>query len=454
MSNGYYPKSGVFKDLSRRAVGSQSTKTRRDMSLEKMLNAIGGYADMKVAKTEKAALNVVEALSRNSAQFNSQDQFDVAYKTLDSARVNVYDDVSQSLLDTYEVMLDKHLTNFDANIFIRDAMIDTQELLKGIDQGNRTTNINEINKIVETINGSYLENANAAVLTAFNKQQKDIQDAIYVTEMLDLWDWDPLDAAWNLEGRDIHLRLAAKNLLAGNMSKSRSYVDKAEISITNEIWDALGSNYQLGISNINNKRDRVMVDFKDSIDSKHAGLFKYLKKIPRPSLKMLNSISTRDQRDSWDMHLRTVLQDDDIVLSSSLQTAYTKRGLLGLYDAIRTEVAEANQVSILVEKTDEEGNFILDDVTMLPILVEKWVPEKVGNLIPLQFYEWLDANQTFRPHFKSTWSEQKGDNRAASELFWDWMSMYKMLEVGIQTGKDPFYNPNAETSLPPIPGLQ
>ena len=432
-----------FKDLNEDRPVNQS---RRDVTINRLLNAIGSYADNHLAKSKKAALNVVENLARNSSQFNSHEQFDIALKALEEARGYNQDAVSQTVLDNYAVMIDKHLVNFDANLFIRDALVDTQTLLKNLSPENRTNNVAEINRILESVSGDYLENANRDVLNAFNKQQKDINDALYVTELLDLWDEKPEEEGWQLEGADIRLQMAKNNILAGDFKKARTLTDKAQVRMEDVVWDALGSNYRINLGALNIKQTQIADEFKKSIDSENNGIFKYMAKQPVATTSNLNTISTEDQRNKWDTHIRTVLLDDDVTLNPKLVAAYQNGGLNELWATVRQEAANANMVRVKVTEVNAAGETI-----------EKYVnqPMKVENLVDYQIYEYLDNQNTFRPHYMSTFDEMDGDNRAGAELFWDWMKMYKMLDVGLMDAKTKtVWNPDAWRDAPITGGDQ
>ena len=169
-------------------------------------------------------------------------------------------------------------------------------------------------------------------------------------------------------------------------------------------------------------------------------------KQPVATTSNLNTISTEDQRNKWDTHIRTVLLDDDVTLNPKLVAAYQNGGLNELWATVRQEAANANMVRVKVTEVNAAGETI-----------EKYVnqPMKVENLVDYQIYEYLDNQNTFRPHYMSTIDEMDGDNRAGAELFWDWMKMYKMLDVGLMDAKTKtVWNPDAWRDAPITGGDQ
>ena len=116
-------------------------------------------------------------------------------------------------------------------------------------------------------------------------------------------------------------------------------------------------------------------------------------KQPVATTSNLNTISTEDQRNKWDTHIRTVLLDDDVALNPRLVAAYQNGGLNELWSTIRQEAANANMVRVKVTEVNAAGETI-----------EKYVnqPMKVENLVDYQIYEYLDNQNTFRPHYYTT----------------------------------------------------
>ena len=136
-----------------------------DNSLRRMINGLDQLSNKIVAENEKAILDSINVLVRDSGNFDSQEDFDNVWKVLDDLDNNwIYNNqVVKSNVNAYKTALKSTENNFVANTTITDAVKGTRTKLEKLNQETSK----DIPAILEALNlftESHLTHANSNVL--------------------------------------------------------------------------------------------------------------------------------------------------------------------------------------------------------------------------------------------------------------------------------------------------
>jgi hypothetical protein len=243
----------TFKDLTGQTIRERQ-KTSLDTRLNTILNAFGEYANMQAAKDEKMVLNVVDSLARKSGTFNSSEQFELAFQSLNEARDMTKGGVAKSLLDNYETTLLKEQNTFVADDAIKTAYTDTKKRLGSLSSENHTEEIASILEVLNAISEEYRNDASAATLKMLDSLNQDVRYAVDFANLLDDVDKTPAVGdspnVWDDMGLGIGYSQVRELMLAGDYKQARTKANQIQLRDSDALLDEIGNYYQKSVKNL------------------------------------------------------------------------------------------------------------------------------------------------------------------------------------------------------------
>ena len=409
-----------FKDLTGKTIRERQ-KTSLDNRLNTILNAFGEYANMQAAKDEKLVLNVVDSLARKSGGFNSGDQFDLAFQSLNEAREMTSGGVAKSLLDNYETTLMKEQNTFVADDAIKTAFTNTKTRLGLLTSENHTEEIASILEVLNGISQEYRNDASNATLKMLDSLNEDVRHAVGFANLLDDVDKTPAVGdspnVWDEIGLGAGYSQVKSLMLAGDYKQARTKANSIQLKDSDAILDLVGSSYK---ENVDILRARQKEYLKTGYHTDYAGS-KVLNDIPKSSIstqKMYPQKLDQLLKDTGNLFTR-YFNDPEILWDTDegkdLQNAFNGQGRFNSTGGWHTFVEELDRKIIKAKEGVNRSSQI--DRTMYA----KYLNDHV-DFMPDQAFKFGDPG--FGPFGGDA------DNKLAIEFFLDYMDQYNLLLSG------------------------
>ena len=411
----------TFKDLTGQTIRERQ-KTSLDTRLNTILNAFGEYANMQAAKDEKMVLNVVDSLARKSGTFNSSEQFELAFESLNEARDMTRGGVAKSLLDNYETTLMKEQNTFVADDAIKTAYTDTKKRLGSLSSENHTEEIASILEVLNGISEEYRNDASTSTLKMLDSLNEDVRYAVGFANLLDDVDKTPAVGdspnVWDEAGLGTGYTQVRNLMLAGDYKQARTKANQIQLKDSDAILDLIGSSYK---ENVDILRVRQKEYLATGYRTDYAGS-KVLNSIPKSSIstqKMYPQKLDQLMKDTGNVFTR-YFNDPEIDWSYSdagkdLQDAFNGEGRHKGKGGWDTFLDQLNGKIIKANKGVNNENQI--DRTMYA----EYLNDNV-NFMPDQAFGFGDPG--FGPFGGAA------DNKLAVEFFIDYMDQYNLLISG------------------------
>ena len=408
-----------FRDLSGKEVNRRS-QSSLDKRLNSILNAFGEYANIQAAKDEKLILNVVDSLARNASGFTNQDQFDLAFQTLNEAKDSTSGGVADSLLSNYEATLMKQNNTFTADSAIKDAYIQTKEKLSKLTGEDHTTTTAGIIKILDEISENYRADASAQALKMLDSLNQDVRDAIDLSHLLDNSDKNPLDNTWDVMELGIGYNQVKELMLSGEYSKARTKANSIQLKDSDNLMDEIGTFYHDSVKHLRAHAGKLKN--VDGVDLQYGGA-KVINYIPQTAVgaqkmypQKLNDLITETGNVFKRYFSNADIDWGDSDKGQDLKDAFDGKGKY------------ANTMGGWHEFMDQLNAHIIHDHGSI---------SNEREIDPQMYEEWLNENVDFMPNKRlrndpgGVFSGGKGDdNKLATRIFVEYMLQYNGLLQG------------------------
>ena len=134
-------------------------------NLQDLLTAATKLVDNHFVKKEKLMMNGIEQVVTKAGNFTSEEQYQDAFKTLDSlsSQITFKDPTTNAMIDNFEDILSAHHQNFTADNALQDMFLDTKSKLIDLNQVESSEQLPEILASVEELLKQYRPNASGNV---------------------------------------------------------------------------------------------------------------------------------------------------------------------------------------------------------------------------------------------------------------------------------------------------
>ena len=408
-------------------------------SLRRMINGLDQLSNKVVAENEKAILDSINVLVRDSGNFDSQEDFDNVWKVLDDLDNNwIYNNqVVKSNVNAYKTALKSTENNFVANTTITDAVKGTRTKLEKLNQ-ETSKDLPAILDALNLFTESHLTHANSSVLKLLEDEKDEIRDAIWVADRLNRMDIDSNDPGYNLSEDHNNYKTGLDFFLNGDHKEARKYLNreitldertlfqnagtshrgKIEIAV-NTLRGAISTFDKAYNTAVGQNNDDVM-EMITNIRSK--GLFSHMQYIPKTGAFKINQNNLDTRLGEWDTVITKIMNDNSIKWNGSegkqLKAAFKGApnskliGIQGIYDKLEELVAYDLRI---VQKDGTYDSRMIPPADLIQKLNETidWTPQKWSSIWP-----WAEMEE-----------EITGINFTASQLFMDILNVHRDLNL-------------------------
>jgi len=326
-----------YKDLS----GPEPT-SRMDVTINKILNKLSEYVQIEDAKKDRMALNVLENVVRQSSDYNSDDQFESAFKSLEAISDQLTDPVSTALIDTHFNHLKREHKNYTADTAISEMMIENKNRLTNMTELNITGGTGAIMASLDTIAQEFKGDASANIQASLDKHIEDVGLGLYIVQLLDLYDAGVDDENWDFEKDQLKAQHAADAFRRGDFKRAQRLLEDLQFDEHDEKWDYAADSYD------RNKREYNILVGTGMRDKKHGGyltgetretgLFPTITKEVVVGSDKLDAISINTERKKWNDKIVSNLLRSDIELHTEIDKKLRSgRSVSEIYDFILSD---------------------------------------------------------------------------------------------------------------------
>ena len=354
-------------------------------NLQDLLTAATKLVDNHFVKKEKLMMNGIEQVVTKAGNFTSEEQYQDAFKTLDSlsSQMTFKDPTTNSMIDNFEDILSAHHQNFTADNALQDMFLDTKSKLIDLNQVESSEQLPEILASVEELLKQYRPNASSNVNKMGEKLHQDVLDAIYVADLLMRKDKNLDDPNWNMEGEGYNT--SASLYLAGDFTGAKRAMVRGGKQEHQAVWRAAGDKYGQGLKKMINTQKTFMdgmktadKDNKDEVE--YNGMFRHVRYIPTVGAQNLNQYNLADAEQNVYSILHTVMNE---------QTMNQGKGFKNSDVLFHQKLYEYFAPS--EGMVDGEGNLIIGGgVSMYEFIKSAMVTPDMGGAYTKEDIEWIN----------------------------------------------------------------
>ena len=315
------------------------------------------------ARDDAMYLRSAEVILQNANNYTDPGEYSNALMSLNDLESNLSTGASKAVMNAYKMALNGSKKGAEADIFITNSIMDTEEKLNSIfeDGEYKTTDVLAILDNMKSVAKEYRPKANAKVQKGLDALLGNISDKVELMEMFTNVDQDPNEKGIQHYNQDI--RSGWAHFLAGDLKRATTRLDAGKKKVSEDNWQKWEDKYT---------RDRASLDDilnKNIKEDTQKELYSDLKAIlPTTKVGALHVDTLADEQSRLASALDKILEKSDIE-NTVAKSSYQKSGVPGFIASIASE-ASRNEIDItnpiefsewLSENHDFPGWDIKDD---------------------------------------------------------------------------------------------